>query len=73
VESVQLAVTFDGGKVSRFLGHVTGGYKLVDKLCTDPKTCNLLFGENGVEKVQSHVHCFPLKLHLQRTPKNSIG
>jgi hypothetical protein len=27
---VKVAVTFDGGSVSRFLGHVTGGFKLVD-------------------------------------------
>ncbi len=69
VESVQLAVTFDGGKVSRFLGHVTGGYKLVDKRCVDPKTGNLLFGENGVEKVQSHVHCFPIKVAFAKDTK----
>jgi hypothetical protein len=31
VEPVKLAVTFDGGSISRFLGHVTGGFKLVDK------------------------------------------
>jgi hypothetical protein len=30
-EPVQVAVTFDGGKISRFVGHVTGGYKLVNK------------------------------------------
>jgi hypothetical protein len=35
-EPVQIAVTFDGGKVSRFLGHVSGGFKLVDKRCINP-------------------------------------
>jgi len=31
MEPVRVAVTFDGGSVSRFLGHVTGGFKLVDR------------------------------------------
>ncbi len=30
MEPVRVAVTFDGGSISRFLGHVTGGFKLVD-------------------------------------------
>jgi hypothetical protein len=68
-EPIQLAVTFDGGKVSRFLGHVTGGCKLVDKCCIDPKSGDLLFGENGVEKVQSHVHCFPIKVAFAKDMK----
>jgi hypothetical protein len=42
LEPVKLAVTFDGGSISRFLGHVTGGFKLVDKRCIDPKTGELL-------------------------------
>ncbi len=61
-DPVIIAVTFDGGKVSRFFSHVTGGFKLVDKRCVNPKTGKLLFSETGIEKVQSHVHCFPLKV-----------
>jgi hypothetical protein len=61
-EPVQVAVTFDGGKVSRFLGHVTGGFKLVDKQCIDPKYGTFLFGDAHVEKVQSHVHWFFIKI-----------
>jgi hypothetical protein len=30
-ESVKVAVTFDEAKISRFLSHVTGGFKLVDR------------------------------------------
>jgi hypothetical protein len=30
-EPVIVAVTFDGGKVSRFFSHVTGGFEQVDK------------------------------------------
>jgi len=69
MKPIQLAVTFDGGKVSRFLGHVTGGYKLVDKRRIDPKSGDLLFGENWVEKVLSHVHCFPIKVAFAKDTK----
>ncbi len=55
-DPVKVAVTFDGGSISRFLGHVTGGFKLVDKRCADPKTGELPFGESGIDKVQSHLH-----------------
>ncbi len=68
-EPVKVAVTFDGGSVSRFLGHVTGGYKLVDKRCIDPKTGLLLFGETGNDKVQSHIHCFPIKVAFAKDTK----
>ena len=37
-DPVKVAVTFDGNLISHFLGHVTGGFKLVDKQCIDPKT-----------------------------------
>ncbi len=66
---VNVAVTFDGGSVSRFLGHVTGGYKLVDKRAKHPKTKEALFGESGHEKMQSHVHCFPIKIALAKDTK----
>jgi hypothetical protein len=66
---VNVAVTFDGGSVSRFLGHVTGGYKLVDKRAKHPKTKEALFGESGHEKRQSHVHCFPIKIALAKDTK----
>jgi hypothetical protein len=69
-EPVQVAVTFDGGKVSRFLGHVTGGFKLVDKRCINPKSGALLFGENGSENVQSHVNCFPVKVAFAKDTKD---
>jgi hypothetical protein len=66
----KVSVTFDGGKISRFLGHVTGGIKLVDPRCTDPKSGELLFGEDKVEKVQSHVHCFPIKVAFAKDTKD---
>jgi hypothetical protein len=69
-EAVQVAVTFDGGKVSRFFGHVTGGFKLVDKHCTDPKSGTFLFGDAHLEKVQSHVHCFPIKIAFAKDTKD---
>ncbi len=48
-DPVKIAVTFDGGLISRFLGHVTGGFKLVDKRCVDPKTGLPLFGDSGID------------------------
>jgi hypothetical protein len=63
-------VTFDGGAISRFVGHVTGGYKLVDKRCRNPKTNELLFGESGNEKVQSHIHYFPIKTAFAKDTKH---
>jgi hypothetical protein len=48
---------------------VTGGFKLVDKRCIDPKTGELLFGESGIEKVQSHLHCFPIKIAFAKDTK----
>jgi hypothetical protein len=35
-DPVKVAGTFDGGSISRFLGHITGGYKLVDKRAKHP-------------------------------------
>jgi len=69
-DPVKVAVTFDGGKISRFLGHVTEGFKLVDRRCINPKTGQLLFGDSSVEKVQSHVHCFPVKLAFAKDTKD---
>jgi hypothetical protein len=69
-EPIRVAVTFDGGSVSRFLGHVTGGFKLVDSRCINPKTQEPLFGVSGHEKVQSHVYCFPIKMALAKDTKH---
>jgi hypothetical protein len=69
-EPVIVAVTFDGGAISRFVGHVTGGYKLVDKHCINPKTKELLFGISGNEKLQSHIHCFPIKMAFAKDTKH---
>jgi len=66
---VKVAVTFDGGSVSRFLGHVTGGFKLVDRRCIDPKTGSLLFGESSIDKVQSHLYLFPIKISFSKDTK----
>jgi hypothetical protein len=52
-----------------FFSHVTGGFKLVDKWCINPRTGALLFSEMGIEKVQSHVHCFPLKVAFAKDTK----
>jgi hypothetical protein len=42
-DPVIVAVTFDGRKISRFFSHVTGGFKLVDHHCKDPKKVLLCF------------------------------
>ncbi len=68
-EPVKVAVTFDGAKISRFLSHVTGGFKLVDRRCINPKTGLFLFGESGHEKLQSHIHCFPVKVAIAKDSK----
>jgi hypothetical protein len=68
-EPVVVAVTFDGGSLSKFLSHVTGGYKLVDPRCVNPQTGELLFGGTGSEKVQSHAHCFPIKIVIAKDTK----
>jgi hypothetical protein len=68
-EPVRVAVTFDGGSISRFLGHVTGGYKLVDSRCKNPKTQEPLFGDSGHDNVQSHIYCFPIKMALAKDTK----
>ncbi len=70
-EPVIVAVTFDGGKVSRFFSHVTGGFKQVDKQCINPRTKEKLFADSGIEKVQSHVHCFPIKAAFAKDTKAS--
>jgi len=36
----------------------------------DPKTGQLLFGESSIEKVQSHVHCFPIKVAFAKDTKD---
>ncbi len=68
-EPVQVAVTFDGGSVSHFLGHVTGGLKLVDSKSKHPRTTDPLFGASGHDKLQSHIHCFPIKMALAKDSK----
>jgi len=68
-DPVIVAVTFDGGEISRFFSHVTGGFKLVDRRCKGPRTEGLLFGDNGIDKVQSHVHCFPIKVCFAKDTK----
>jgi hypothetical protein len=65
-EPIRVAVRFDGGSVSRFLGLVTGGFQLVDSRCIYPKTQEPLFGDSGHEKVQSYVYCFPIKMALAK-------
>ncbi len=68
-EPVRVAVTFDGGSVSHFLGHVTGGLKLVDSRSKHPRTIDPLFGDSGHDKLQSHIHCFPIKMALAKDSK----
>ncbi len=68
-EPVRVAVTFDGGSVSHFLGHVTGGLKLVDSRSTNPRTKDPLFRDSGYDKLQSHIHCFPIKMALAKDSK----
>ncbi len=70
LDPFKVAVTFDGGSVNRFLGHVTGGFKLVDKGCIHPITGEPLFSDSGIEKVQSHVHCFPIKIAFAKDTKD---
>jgi hypothetical protein len=67
---VKVAVTFDGGSVSHFLGHVMGSYKVVDKRAKHPLTKEPLFGESGSDNMQSHVHCFPIKIALAKDTKD---
>jgi hypothetical protein len=68
-DPVKVAVTFDGGSISHFPSHMTGGFKLVDKCCIDPKTGLPLFGDSGIDKVQSHLHCFPVKIAFAKDTK----
>jgi hypothetical protein len=68
-EPIRVAVTFDGGSISQFLGHVTGGFKLVDRRCKNPKTKEPLFGDSRHDKVQSHVYCFPITMALAKDTK----
>jgi len=41
----------------------------VDKRCFNPKTGKLLFGESGIDKVQSHLYCFPIKIAFAKDTK----
>ena len=68
-DPVIVAVTFDGRKISRFFSHVTGGFKLVDHRCRDPKKGTPLFSDSGVHNVQSHKHCFPIKVCFAKDTK----
>ncbi len=66
---VIVAVMFDGGKISCFFSHVTGGFKQVDPHCKDPKKGTFLFSDSGIENVQSHIHCFPVKVCFAKDTK----
>jgi hypothetical protein len=66
---VVVAVTLDGAKLSKFLSHVTAGFKLVDPRCINPLTGDLLFGDSGSAKVQSHAHCYPIHIVMAKDNK----
>ncbi len=66
---VVVAVTFDGGAISKFVSHVTAGFKLVDPWCINPLMGELLFGDSGSSKVQSPIHCFPIKVVMEKDTK----
>jgi hypothetical protein len=51
------------------VSHVTARYKLVDPWCINPLTGELLFGDSGSSKVQSHIHCFPIKIVMAKDTK----
>ncbi len=66
---VIVVVTFEGGTLSKFLSHVTGGFKLVDPHCINSLTEEPLFGENRCTKLQSHTQCFPIKIAITKDSK----
>jgi len=70
---VKVAVTFDGGSVSRFLGHVTGGFKLVDGRYIDPKTGSLLFGEAALIKCNRTFTASLLRFPFPKTQRSFIA
>jgi hypothetical protein len=68
-EPVRVAVTFDGGSISHFLGYVTGGFNLVDSRSKHPRTKDLLFRDSGHDKLQSYIHCFLIKMAMVKDSK----
>jgi hypothetical protein len=68
-EPVKVAVIFDGRSISRFLGHVTGGFKLVDGRAKHPRTKESLLGDSGHNILPSHIHCFPVKMVMAKDTK----
>jgi len=62
-EPIRVAVTFDGGSISQFLGHVTGGFKLVDRRCKNPKTKELCLVTAGMIKFNHMSTVSRLKWH----------
>jgi hypothetical protein len=43
---------------------------LVDRQCINPMTKLPLFGYTGIEKVQSRLHCFPIKIAFAKDTKS---
>jgi hypothetical protein len=43
---------------------------LVDRQCINPMTKLPLFGDTGIEKVQSRLHCFPIKIAFAKDTKS---
>jgi hypothetical protein len=68
-EPVKVAVIFDGRSISRFLGHVTGGFKLVDGRAKHPRTKESFLGDSGHNILPSHIHCFPVKMVMAKDTK----
>ncbi len=69
-DKVLLAATVDGGQLAWKLTQISAGIKLVDPRSINPRTGELLFGETGVDNVQSSTHCFPLYVYIAKDNKD---
>ncbi len=68
-EIVTMAAPCDGGDLAWKLTQISVGVKIVDPWAIDPCTGDLLFGENGLTKVQSNTVCYPLHYYLAKDNK----
>jgi hypothetical protein len=69
-EKVLLAATVDGGQLAWNLMQISADMKLVDPRSINPRTGELLFGETGVDNVQSSIYCFPLYVYIAKDNKD---
>jgi hypothetical protein len=70
--SILAVFSLDGASITKNLGHVLGGFKVVDRSSRDPISGELLLDNPTELNAQSRNLCFPLKLIMGKETKETL-